>query len=418
MNLTSLKTDCGHACKFAPSLLWLIAILFLVSMAVCSPSWARTKNKAATAVTSTTAQYVTIPVLYVTDRETSGESFGAHRRYPSHCQHQMYYGTSFVTVKNTAMKENTDLFQRLGWQATNEKPAKIAAKQKIDPNDPVKAKSAFFQSVANELDKSKKNELCLFVHGAADAFEDCSLDAAQLAYSMEKPVVLYSWPSDPKWRGYFIDSTNNEWSQGHFNMFCKDLLELRKTHPLEILSFSHSMGNRLVIRALPVVFTTGLVTSWSLISPDIDADTCRHYTMGMTPPVTAKIRLYVSNKDKMLPLAQMLAGGYYRLGEAANPAAIPPEWNQTPSHALMERIDFTEIDHGLSGHSIPFDLVANMINTGTPGEGLSLVPETEVRGNRLVKFADKSQHLDRMTKGLPNEYCKRVVREKELTRKK
>jgi esterase/lipase superfamily enzyme len=222
---------------------------------------------------------------------------------------------------------------------------------------------------------------------------------------------MYSWPSDPKMGGYFIDGSNNEWSQGHFNMFCKDLIDFRSQHPFKVIMISHSMGNRLVIRAIPVVFGTGLVKQCELISPDMDADTTRHYAMGFSEGA-AKIRLYVSNKDKMLPIAQMLAGGYYRLGEAANPVSIPEGWKATMNPNLIERIDFTAIDKGFRGHSIPSDLVANIVRNNTAGPGLKLVPETEVRANRLVRFADKSEKLSPENSGLPEQYCKRVLPDK------
>jgi esterase/lipase superfamily enzyme len=250
----------------------------------------------------------------------------------------------------------------------------------------------------------------VFVHGACDAFEDCAQDAATMAYYSEKPTVLYSWPSNPKWRSYFIDGVNNEWSQGHFNTFCKDLLALQTEHPLQVIFVSHSMGNRLVIRSLPVTYGKGLVSNWELVSPDMDADTTRHYVMGYDE-AKAKIRLYVSNKDKMLGLSQILSGGYYRLGEAANQASMPPDWKGSKPKQI-ERIDFTAIDTGFHGHSIPFALVAHILKDDKPGDNLELVPETKVRANRLIRFANRSEKLNDTTGGLPPEYCKRVMKVK------
>jgi len=193
-------------------------------------------------------------------------------------------------------------------------------------------------------------------------------------------------------------------------MFCQDLVAFQKDHPVQVVFCSHSMGNRLVIRSLPVTYGKGLVNEWEIISPDIDADTCRHYIMGLHED-QSKIRLYVSNKDKMLPLAQMLSGGYYRLGEAANQAQAPAfKSGVTPGN--FERIDFTSIDTGLHGHSIPFSLVASITHTDKPGDHLQLVPETEVHANRLVRFVDRKEKLAATTQGLSPEFCKRVVKVK------
>ncbi|MBX9688333.1 MAG: hypothetical protein K2X27_16610, partial [Candidatus Obscuribacterales bacterium] len=52
----------------------------------------------------------------------------------------------------------------------------------------------------------------------------------------------------------------------------------------------------------------------------------------------------------------------------------------------FEWIDFTELDHGLIGHSIPFDLIANLWAKSEPGEGLKM-EETEVyKPNKLSRL--------------------------------
>ncbi len=376
----------------------LLLLLFLSLTVGVSPCLSAEKSNGP-------AKFVSIPVLYLTDREQTGGTYGAHRRYPSNCKHHLYYGTAAVNQPNTKQANPDDKWAQLGWKASETGTLKISAKETIDPANPETCKDEFFSRLNKALEQSGKTELCVFVHGAADAFEDCLLDAAELAYNIEKPVVLYSWPSDPKRRGYFIDGTNIEWSQAHFNQFCKDLVAFQSKHPLQIVFVSHSMGNRLVIRALPVMYGKGLVTDWELVSPDIDSDTCRHYVMDY-PNVQGKIRIYVSNRDKMLPLAQMLSGGYYRLGEAANPTLQP----SAAKARFLERIDFTAIDTGLTGHSIPFELIANMVHNDKPGAGLGLVEESSVRASRFARLAGRSQDMSATSS--ESDICKRVVKVK------
>lgn len=203
-----------------------ILLFCLISIVGGSPSSAAKK---------TTEKLITIPVFYVTDREITGETFGPHRRYPSHCQHHMYYGTAFVDVPNSENKTDAALYKTLSWKDSADKSVpKISVKDRVDPTDPAASKKAFLARLGKALDESGRPDLCLFVHGAADGFEDCLQDAAKMAYYLEKPTVLYSWPSDPKRRGYFIDDSNSEWSQGHFNQFCSDLIEFQSQHPLLI----------------------------------------------------------------------------------------------------------------------------------------------------------------------------------------
>jgi len=394
----------------------LVHLLFLLTFFTSSPLVASAKEGATVQIAETSEavtvpKFVTIPVYYATDREEQGQTFGTRRRYHELCEHELYYGTAFVTVPNLKKKVLNEKLKNLNWQAADHKGGNISKKDKIDATHPVMAKENFIHRVKMSLDKEAldekgKPQLCLFVHGAADAFEFCVEDAAELAYYMERPMVIYSWPSDPHLRGYFIDSTNIEWSQKHFNMFCSDLLELKRERPVDVICLSHSMGNRLVIRALPVVYGKGLIADWEMISPDIDADTCRHYMMGFTQP-NAKIRLYVSNKDIILPFTQMLNGGYYRLGEAANPA-----WDRLKRDKAeyLERIDFTLIDKGWYGHSLPFELVANMVDLDKPGEGYALVPETSVKANRVARFAGRSERLS-ATSG-EADFCSKLVRSK------
>ncbi len=387
----------------------IISTLFLI---IASFSPAAGAKEAKQASVPDASKYVQVPVLYLTDRQILGDTYGPRRRYPFHCQHHMYYGTASVIVANHHHMTQQQLDAlHLGWKGVDTKPLKISTKDRIDPSDPPASKTAFLDRIKTSLDQSGQQDLCVYVHGAEDAFEDSMQDAAELEYSMQLPLVMYSWPSDPKMRGYFIDGSNNEWSQGHFDTFCKDLIAFRAQHPCKVILISHSMGNRLVIRSIPVNFGTGLLKQCELVSPDMDADTCRHYAMGFSEG-PAKIRLFVSNKDKMLPISQMLAGGYYRLGEAANPVSIPEEWKATVNPDLIERIDFTAVDKGFRGHSIPFDLVANIARNNTAGPGLKLVPESEVRASRLVKFADKSDKLSPVNSGLPEQFCKRVLPDK------
>jgi esterase/lipase superfamily enzyme len=390
--------------KIKPLLLAVIA----AALPCFSPAWASEKvsEKAIGKPPASRPAFIGVPVLFVTDRDQDGHSFGSRRRYSSGCKHDMYYGTAMVTVPNDHKVVLDTHLAALGWQGESHKGGKIAPENCIQSTDPEAAKKEFFDRVKSALDKQNSPECCVFVHGAADAFEDCLIDAATLAYHLQKPLILYSWPSRPSIVGYFADSTNIEWSQHHFNTFCKDLLDFKAEHPLQVIALSHSMGNRLVIRALPVVYGKNLISDWELISPDIDADTCRHYTIGYSQP-DARIRLYVSNKDKVLPLSQLVNGGYYRLGEAANPAV---EQRHATVSEYLERIDFTAVDKGFHGHSLPFDLVADMVHNDKPGEGYALVPETSVHGNGIVRMADHADALRPTSK--ESDFCSRVVKVK------
>ncbi|MDR3612808.1 MAG: alpha/beta hydrolase [Candidatus Obscuribacterales bacterium] len=368
------------------------------------------------------SKYVTIPVHYLTDRQMIGDTYGPRRRYAENCQHRMYYGTAFVTVPNSEHRAQSALPTSLGWQLTDHKPPRISPKEKIisepdsisfaelsEQSEGPKSTRIFLGQLEKALD-SDNPQLAIFVHGAADGFEDCLQDAAILAYSLKKPMVLYSWPSDPRWRGYFIDGSNSEYSQEHFNMFCRELLVLKERHPFKAIFVAHSMGNRLVVRALPILSGTHISSSCELISPDIDTDTFRHYVMNAKGSSDAKIRLYVSNRDKMLPLSQLLAGGYYRLGEPAEVSHLTERQLKMARYTYFERIDFTTMDTGFYGHKLPSELIGGMVNDDVPPAGFKLVAQNSVKANRFARFANRAEKFKTTAAGLQPEFCKCVVR--------
>lgn len=447
----------------------LILCLALLSLGAIAPAQSASEKKE-----QKTWQ---IPVFYLTDRDSDKPSYGSKRKYTIDCQHDMNYGTAEVIVADDKKKDSSSLSDKLSWSRNSKSSINTVHIDPIVEPTAENAKSAFFNQLAGALEKSGDDKLCLFVHGAAEGFDDAALDAASLAYCLEYPLVMYSWPSVPKVFSYVVDGGNNEYSQGHFNSFIRDLLEFRKEHPLELIIVSHSMGNRLVVRAAHLLAGSGLVKDAELVSPDIDAETFKHYVLGMEHQ-QATIRLYTSNKDKMLPLAQMMYGGYYRLGEGVGAVFSPGKGDadegkakvrknkkekekgkdkgesksesagsrsdsQSQKHSssagstaeepdsildkdvvavpsgqalpeqkrgLAERIDFTAIDQGFRGHSIPFDMLASMIRTDQPGMGLAIVSANPGKGSNLARFMSWSHHLGKVDDKADHDLCKRIVK--------
>jgi esterase/lipase superfamily enzyme len=381
-------------------------------------------------------KYVTVPVYYLTDRNLEGDTYGNHRRYQTNCLHRMYYGTAFITVENRNHERHDSHFDALGWKEANQKETHVSPKNRIDPSHPARAKVEFFERLRNALDQLGSDTICVYVHGAAEGFEDACLDAAEFAYHLKRPLVLYSWPAEPKLLDYLVDNNNSEWSQGHFMLFDRDLVAFKANHPLRVVYLAHSMGNRFIFRAIHQLYRNELVADLELISPDIDLDTCRHYLMGFRRVDNrTAIRLYVSNRDRMLKISQSLFGGYTRLGEHTEqnlgPTRLVEELtvrkvkdkhdSQTSSGLLQdtafqdkneshreeesvdqelyggsertgadvfERIDFTAIDKGLTGHSIPFQLVTDMVNGAQPA-GLELVEDQNDRQRSRAKVVQE-----------------------------
>jgi hypothetical protein len=52
----------------------------------------------------------------------------------------------------------------------------------------------------------------------------------------------------------------------------------------------------------------------------------------------------------------------------------------------FEWIDFTVLDHGIMGHTIPFELIASLWSTNLPGDGLKLVQSDNGSPNKLASL--------------------------------
>lgn len=433
-----------------------ILIALCLSAGFCTEAIAGPKSK----------KGIVIPILYVTDRNEDGDGYGSKRKYPLGCKHDMYYGTAHVEIPaNTRDLTTKDEVQggndasensvgtdsaRLDWNLTEKYSDKESIKDKIKESSPALEKARFFERLETELDKSKTDNVCVYVHGGASPFEDCAWDAANFEYQFAFPTILYSWPSVGNFDSYRIDEGNAEWSQEHYNAFLQDLEAFSKHRKITVTLVAHSMGNRLVARSVGVLKNGTLLKDVELASPDIDAETFAHYVMHYKNH-GVKARLYVSDKDKILSATQWLYGGYYRLGErmgammtmwsapqqvwsnakakllrkkntsvaaaVKTQSVVPQEPDSTPQTSAqqvapeLERIDFTGVDEGFTGHRIQFQLIADMARYGTPRDGLALVPgRANSKGNWISRFARWKNDLAPMENNLSQNTCKRVVR--------
>jgi hypothetical protein len=245
-----------------------------------------------------------------------------------------------------------------------------------------------------------------------------------LSYRSQSPAILYSWPSVGKLLCYQIDEGNVEWTLDHFKSFLNDLIEYKVMPPSSLTVVAHSLGNRLIVWSGEELTKNPLLKQVVMISPDMDNETFKHYARRYQE---SKINgmLLLSFRDRALPISQMLHGGYYRMGESLDPffslvarptdmlqsavevisdplvrffSAIPGAGGANVLHAepIAEKddddaspfkiIDYTELDHGLIGHKIPWGLVANLCVGGKPAPGQSLVARTDINFNLLSRF--------------------------------
>jgi esterase/lipase superfamily enzyme len=381
-------------------ILLLSFLLAAIAVQIASASERPIKSAVSKMRTKMEKHYVQIPVLYLTDRAETSSGFSGIRKYIVNCKHLMNYGTAKITVEADSDLTSLGTEKKLDWkESTANKAPEI---EKIKTGDPKKNKAEFFANLKQAMERNGSNQICIFVHGAADPFDDAALDAAMLAYQKKCPMVLYSWPSIGKLKKYHVDEGNCEWTQQHFDMFWKDMEAFAAQNPVRITLVAHSMGNRVLARGLPVLSGTHLVSDVALVSPDIDAEVFQHDVMHFQNDGVA-IRLYFSERDKVLSFTQMVYGGYYRLGEDAGAVlnmfkkdvseeVTIDDTGAQPVKQPALKIDFTKLDRHWVGHHFPYSLVASMSNSGKPPEGYELVKGEAHKGNVYTRY--ESWHND------------------------
>lgn len=365
-----------------------------------------------------------MPVFFVTDRNLrqtkSGDvDFGPDRKYVGECKHDPFMGSAYCVVANVDGKPLTDHLKEMGWtRADSHDKLKDFKATLVSGSDFDKIEKDFYSQVHAKASLTEDKNLLVFAHGFRNSFRSALPVAARLTYDSERPIIFYSWPSTDEIRGYSSDENNIEWSQEHFNDVVTHLEALCLDDPsIKVRMFAHSMGTRLLVRATPILREKSYLAEAALICPDVDDGLVKHYARRyLSGNGTAKIRIYMSRRDKALPLSQLLHGGYNRLGEQADAmgswvgkilsgeqAQENPDETKAAEAEFAERlkltqkrmqtIDFTAIDKGLVGHNVPDHLVCSMSFTNTPGPGLRFEAEDSGKRSKLSNMFTKMAKL-------------------------
>lgn len=387
----------------------------------------------------TVSKYVSVPVLYLTDRASSSKGFGTQRKTESGTAiYNLNFGKLNCSVKNTLGKKIVDRQKLLGWSESDRKQHLTITPLSGSGTD--RSYQELGKAVSQAAQKSDSKEVFVIIHGYNTTFASAAKSAAQLAYSVERPVIVFDWPSKGKVFQYEVDAGNNEWSQEHFDRMLEEMKAVKDRTGIKLNLLAHSMGNRLAIRSAPVLKGQHLFDHIYLVDPDFDAETFVHYliryarsnnvadasTTGGDSADPTKVRILFSHRDHALPMAQCLFGGYTRLGQAAdamlstvfNPLSMTENFgiqkNDLPADTVtapetettaasdaatktasdllarwsmkFEWIDFTVLDHGVIGHTIPFQLIADLWSGNGAGDGLTLVDSANNEPNHLSKL--------------------------------
>ena len=318
-------------------------------------------SRMASAAEAVDPGYIRVLVWYATDR-TVGRS-GDPSKFFGTGRGQLSYGRTYVSMPEDhrlGELEKPKWYQFL----TKPNPKKHVLLLSVEPFQ----RDKFLSAINKQVSSSKDRDVLVFIHGYNVTFEDAARRTAQLAYdlNLQGAPILYSWPSQGKYLGYFKDSANAEWAIPNLERVLKEIAAHSGAQKIHLVA--HSMGNKPLIKALeriaqerdqdvPPQFNEIVLTA-----PDIDAEVFVDLAQRILP-VGKRITLYASKNDTALAASEKLVGGHHRAGDTEPNVVIVDG---------IDTIDASNVKTDLVGHSyfgdnrtVLHDLFA-LLKTGKP----------------------------------------------------
>jgi esterase/lipase superfamily enzyme len=264
---------------------------------------------------------VEITTYYATNRNRSGASEPA-AFYGAKVEGTLEYGRAVVTIPLTHSPGNIELPSL--WRLEREDRNKHFVLKSVEPL----SLDATRSEMADRLQTSGSKAILAFVHGYNMGFREAAMRTAQLAHDLKFAGVpfFYSWPSAARVTAYLQDADAAELSEGVFEQLVEDLSSLPAS---EIYLVAHSMGNRIVSKALRARVEKGKEVSklreLVLAAPDINADLFRTV---IAPKLAAmqgtRITVYASSTDLALRASRALHR-FNRVGETIPGVFVYPQ---------------------------------------------------------------------------------------------
>lgn len=302
------------------------------------------------------------------------------------------YGQSYVTLPKQARGKDPKTKPARKSLMTSEEDHASVDSQELSASE-------FLLGVNDQLERSRQQDLLIFVHGFNVLFDAAVIRTAQLALDIpfNGAIVAYCWPSQGGVFSYSDDETINKASVGPFMQF---LSTLRAGVPEEtrINIVVHSMGNRIVMEALSRMALESdkdlrqnqkPFANVALCAPDVGHADFQAWVLGVVA-MADRVTVYSSQSDSAL-IASKGLHGERRAGDA---------WQAEMADGV-ETIDCSRIDLSLMGHSYYGS------NTDVLSDLFMLLKENRPASKRphLSKIQSESGHCYQFTSSAPAILC-------------
>jgi esterase/lipase superfamily enzyme len=308
-------------------------------------------------------------VYYVTDRKF-GSQTDVKQMYTAERSRigDLKYGTCIVTIPRSHVLgslEEPGLFE------FSEDATKHVILQKVA----AMGHQDFYDMVRARVRSADRKDAFLFIHGYNTTFHDAARRTAQIADDLkfDGVPIFYSWPSQGKVSQYLVDETNAEWTIPHLVTFLREIRA--KTGASKIHLIAHSMGARVLTRALKELDSDQLVTTRFnqiiLAAPDIDAETFAAMAKAINR-AGDRITMYASSRDRAIKWSKSVHG-YPRAGESGRALVVVPGVDTIDATSLST--DFFSHSY-FSGRTVLADLFVLIRFDTSPSGRFALYPQT------------------------------------------
>jgi len=208
---------------------------------------------------------------------------------------QITYGQCVVNIPIANHK--TGQLKKPGW--FGKKPEEHFYVEKVNELD----KQLFYQSIAH-------NDILVYIHGFANNFVSAMITAAQIQHDLQfgGKLLAFTWPSEgsANLAAYQRDGKKSAESYQALAEVLAPLIVQARTQKKTLSLIAHSMGNRVLLRALNHLIDTKTVAVGEkafdhlvLAAPDVDVNKFGSY-LAKISPFTKEITFYYSNEDVAL----------------------------------------------------------------------------------------------------------------------
>jgi esterase/lipase superfamily enzyme len=280
--------------------------------------------------------FSSVPIFFATNRKVLPELDLEHR-YIGEYTKDLSYGRAKVTIPVRHRVGKVERPSRFG-RESEERHIIFREAETLD-------NTKFATQLGEEIERVKRKELLIFLHGYRVTFEEAARRAAQVATDIQfrGVVILFSWPSAGDFRWYSADEDCAAKSAEPLTNFLRDLEggPWTKVHLV-----AHSMGNRVMISGLASrVGLTLPLHNIVLVAADVDIDLFEQQFPRVSELVRRErgdlITSYATNSDRAL----LLSGWFHRSNRLGRFRDEPY------ATAGLETIDATAVDSSLVGHS-------------------------------------------------------------------